>query len=127
MSHKILIIEDEPLTQKLISAFFKDKGFELFIFENGQAAISHLEKNSSEPAPLAIFSDFMLPDGDGVDFLNSIRQIYSKDQLPFYFVTGVEKDMIESFVDASLYNHIISKPVHKEIFDEIIQSLNQGA
>ncbi|MCK6596065.1 MAG: response regulator [Bacteriovoracaceae bacterium] len=126
MKKAIYVIEDDPISQIMIKTLLNQAGVEGSIFENYQSALNKIREDKMiNTLPLAIFSDFMLPDGDGLDFLNQLRQLIPSEKLPFYFITGVQKEMIEPFVEKHQYSAIISKPLHKDELNVIIASLTK--
>ena len=126
MSRLVYIIEDDPMTQVLLKTMLIQSGIEVMIFSDYQSALSEIEIASESKFPIAVFSDFMLPNGDGLDFLNQLREKFSSDQLPFYFITGVQKEMIEPFVDKYEYREIINKPIESEKFQKIVNTLKEA-
>ena len=73
MNKKIYSIEDDPISQVLLKTLLTNDGFESKTFSDFHQAMKELETdNSHKELPLAIFSDFMLPQGDGLDFLNQL-------------------------------------------------------
>ncbi len=126
MNKKIYIIEDDPISQVLLKTLLTNDGFESKTFSDFHQAMKELETdNSHKELPLAIFSDFMLPQGDGLDFLNQLRKKFSSEQLPFYFVTGVQKEMIEPFVEKYDYTEILTKPLRADTFHKITEKLHK--
>lgn len=128
MNKKIYIIEDDPMTQMLMKTLLTKDGFESKTFEDFHQALKELEVDDSHnELPLAIFSDFMLPQGDGLDFLNQLRKKYTSESLPFYFVTGVQKEMIEPFVEKYDYSDILAKPLQAETLHKVVEKLYKEA
>lgn len=126
MNKKIYIIEDDPISQIVLKTLLNNDGFESKTFADFHQALKELEvDNSHNELPLAIFSDFMLPQGDGLDFLNQLRKKYSSEALPFYFVTGVQKEMIEPFVEKYDYTDILNKPLQAEAFHKVVEKLHK--
>lgn len=126
MNKKIYIIEDDPISQVVLKTLLTKDGFESKTFSDFHQAMKELETdNSHHELPLAIFSDFMLPQGDGLDFLNQLRKKFSSEELPFYFVTGVQKEMIEPFVEKYEYTEILTKPLRADTFHKITEKLHK--
>ena len=68
---KVLILDDEIDIADLLATFLKNEGFEVITAYNGQEALATL----SSELDLALL-DVMLPDADGFEILNKIRQDY---------------------------------------------------
>ncbi|HZN10905.1 MAG TPA: response regulator [Blastocatellia bacterium] len=67
---KILVVDDDPLLHKVIEAALGDEGHTLFHAPDGQQG---LEALAHEPVDLVI-TDFMMPEMDGVEFLERLRR-----------------------------------------------------
>lgn len=128
MGRKIYVIEDDPISLTLLNTLIKNDGFEAKTFSDFHQAMKELDTdNSQKELPVAIFSDFMLPQGDGLDFLNQLREKFSAEEIPFYFVTGVQKEVIEPFVEKHNYSEILMKPIERETIHRIMEKLQREA
>lgn len=68
---KILVVEDEINTRKLMVAVLKNNGFEVFCAENGQEALDIMEKQNVE----LIVLDIMMPKMDGYELVSILRSV----------------------------------------------------
>lgn len=66
---KILIVDDDKTTRKLLGLYLKAKGFELAFAENG---LEGLEKLGSENVNI-ILTDLNMPYMDGIEFVKAVR------------------------------------------------------
>jgi two-component system alkaline phosphatase synthesis response regulator PhoP len=67
---KILVIDDEPSITKLVSAYLKPEGYDVFIASDGNAGL----KAARVYKPDLIILDVMLPGMDGVELLSRLRR-----------------------------------------------------
>lgn len=67
----ILLAEDTPTTQDLISILLKQLGFEVTIVDNGQAAVDFLSKGKVD----LIFMDCQMPVLDGLEATAQLRAL----------------------------------------------------
>ena len=86
MKHHILVVDDEAPIRDLLSDFFVKKGYEVSTASTVQEA---LKKADEMPLHLVIL-DVLLPDGDGMEMLTSIRLAHP--QLPVIIMTGIGFD-----------------------------------
>lgn len=76
----ILLVEDDPISNFISHTKLKQNGFEkVDIVENGQLAVSYLEKR----IPHLIFLDINMPVMDGFEFLEYLKKSnrYSKTKI----------------------------------------------
>ena len=62
MSKKIIVADDEPALRELVADYFEAEGYEVLQADDGDVAISLLEKNSDTDA---LIMDVMMPELDG--------------------------------------------------------------
>lgn len=88
----ILIVEDEPAIMELIVFALKSAGMQPIKAESSSAASYVLERMT----PDLILLDWMLPDENGVEWLERLRRERSKKHLPVIMLTarGEEEDKV---------------------------------
>jgi two-component system, OmpR family, KDP operon response regulator KdpE len=91
MDEKIIIIDDDPATLKLVADSLEAYGFTTFTVDNGPAALVMIEK---EVPDLAIL-DIVMPGMDGFEVCWRIRQKY---QMPIIMLSARcgEEDKVKS-------------------------------
>jgi two-component system, OmpR family, alkaline phosphatase synthesis response regulator PhoP len=67
---KILVVDDEPNIVKVISAYLKPEGYEVYIASDGNTAI----KAFNAYKPNLVILDVMLPGMDGIEVLTRLRR-----------------------------------------------------
>lgn len=108
----ILIVDDDPLSRKMLKVLLEGEGFELTMAESmraGQTALAH-------DTPNLIILDVGLPDGDGFTFCKQIME--EENHIPVILLTSRDtlKDKLTGFkVGADDY---IVKPYE---FSELIE------
>jgi two-component system chemotaxis response regulator CheY len=106
----IIIAEDSPPNRKILAHLLSKLGYEVIACEDGAKAWQELNGNKHENV-VAVISDIMMPNMDGIEFLKNVRTTYKNTQLPFVLVTAVsERDYI---VEAKKHNvnGYVLKPV----------------
>ncbi|MBN2706388.1 MAG: sigma-54-dependent Fis family transcriptional regulator, partial [Deltaproteobacteria bacterium] len=82
MKKNILIIDDEPAIRQSMSDIFQDEGYSVSCAEDGENALSLLEKET----PDLIFLDIWLPDSDGLKLLPGFKKEHP--QVPIIMISG---------------------------------------
>jgi len=108
MAEKVLIIDDEPETVRLISLVLQRQGFNTAIASNGAEGI---EKSENENPDL-ILLDVMMPDMDGYDVCRKIRANRQTANIPIlmFSAKGQVQDRVAGY-EAGI-DDFITKPIH---------------
>jgi len=114
----ILVIEDDVDTQELIKAFFKPRGFELFLYEDATTALEDIQ--NGRVSPDVIVTDLMLPNISGIEF---IKQVKKAHDLPILLITahGDVKIAVEA-MQAGAFDFVI-KPLH---FPQLLMTIQRA-
>jgi PAS domain S-box-containing protein len=83
---QVLVVEDDPTTREMFRRMLEKEGWQVAEAENGKYA---LEKVAIHP-PNLILLDLMMPEMDGFEFLNILRQHPDWRSLPIIVVTAME-------------------------------------
>jgi PAS domain S-box-containing protein len=75
---KILIVDDDPAAQRLMSATLKDLGYDIHVSSGGEEALAF----ASVEQPLAVVLDLVMPGVDGIEFLIRFREMVSNRSVP---------------------------------------------
>lgn len=84
MAVKILVIDDEALTRRLLFHCLTRAGYEVIEAQDGQDALVQLETIR----PDFIISDVLMPGMSGFDTVRSIREIPDLVQTPVIFLSS---------------------------------------
>jgi CheY-like chemotaxis protein len=117
---KILVVEDNIMSYKLFTAYFKNSNLELLHAEDGQEAVNAFKEH---PDVDLILMDIQLPVLNGLEVTKQIRKLNSI--VPIIATTAnVFEDEKEACRTAGC-NHFISKPINFiELFDVLDKYLD---
>jgi len=85
VKYKILIVDDEPLNAKLLSATLSDESYEIITVESGKIG---LQKLNQEPFDLVML-DIMMPGLNGYDVCHKIKENPAIQDIPILFITAM--------------------------------------
>jgi len=102
---KVLVVEDDPATQKVISKALGSMSAEALVANNGQEALDILAKQW----PDLILLDLMMPVMDGYEFLSHFRKLKGSDKIPVIIVTAKDLSIKEREELASSVTEIFTK------------------
>jgi len=116
---KILVVDDDPTTRKVLSLYLKAKGYEVVTAENGLDAQEKLGTNTVN----LIMSDINMPFMDGIEFVKNVRANPEWAQIPVLMVS-TESDSEEKQKAASAgANGYLVKPVTAEMVTNTIKKM----
>jgi signal transduction histidine kinase/ActR/RegA family two-component response regulator len=113
----VLIVEDNPVNQKVLSQMLKRFGVEVTAASGGREALALLEK---QLYPL-IFMDIQMPEMDGYTATSALRKIPNGETA---WVTAITANAFQEDREACLVhgmNDYLSKPVRQ---NELVAALN---
>ncbi|HXW68396.1 MAG TPA: response regulator [Dissulfurispiraceae bacterium] len=115
---KLLIVDDDKTTRKLLSLYLKSKGYEVVPAENGLDAI---EKLGTESINLVV-TDMNMPYMDGIELTKTLRSDSILKNIPIIMVTteADDEDKKKAF-DAGVDDYLV-KPTNA---DEISGSIKR--
>ncbi len=106
--HSILVVDDTSANRRLYGALLKKNGFEVRTAEDGVEALKLIE----EELPSLVLLDYMMPNMDGIEVLQSLRAAKKTERLPVVMLTAsAEPDHIDAALGAGA-NDYITKPVN---------------
>ena len=112
---KILIVDDNKLNIKVASHVMKPYNF---IVEEAYSGKECIEKVKNKEYDL-IFMDYMMPEMDGIQTLNNLKQLDNFSTPVIALTTDSVDGARKRFLDAG-FNEYISKPLDKEIFNDVL-------
>jgi two-component system chemotaxis response regulator CheY len=108
---KILIVDDDRTTRKLLSLYLKGSGFEVVTAENG---LNAMEKLGSETFQL-VMTDLNMPYMDGIEFLKTMKSNPGTSHIPaLMLTTETDEEERQRAIQAGADGYL-SKPVTAEV------------
>lgn len=117
---KILLVEANPINQKVVHEMLAQKGFECDIASNGKEAIHILENKCYD----IIFMDCQMPENDGYKTTEVIRDTNSKvidHKVPIIAMMADVMEKKSKKLLSSGISEYIPKPVRPEMLNETIK------
>src|SRR5688572_8801691 len=120
---RVLIVEDDDGTALVIEKSLHSFGCQT---RRARNRLEIAEALGAKPYPHLVLLDVMLPDANGFDVLNRIRQHPSLQNLPVMMLTslGERKDVTRGLMLGA--NSYITKPVHPSTLLQEIEALVSG-
>lgn len=116
---KILLVDDEPDILEIVGYNLKNEGYDIFYAENGIKAIDQANKIK----PHLILLDVMMPEMDGIEACEKIRELDGLNEviIAFFTARGEDYSQVAGF-DAGADDYI-TKPVKPKVLVSKVKSL----
>ncbi|HSL87852.1 MAG TPA: response regulator [Ignavibacteriaceae bacterium] len=113
--NKVLVVEDDYATSKLLGNYLTKWGYEPFIVNSAQQALNSVEKEQY----LAVLMDIVLPDANGFELLKQIREHQNTKNTPV-IVCSVETEQQKAFLMGAVEYFV--KPINYKYLVEVLTS-----
>jgi signal transduction histidine kinase len=116
----VLVVEDSEDTLTLLSAMFAREGANVITATSANEALSA----ANEKRPDVIISDIGMPDVDGYEFLQKLKEIPGMNGVPAIAVSGYASDEDRHRALSVGYLTLVPKPIDVDILFDLIHDLN---
>ena len=120
-SYNVLIVEDDPINQKLMSNIMQKLDIQFDLCENGKEAVEICKTKKYD----IIFMDFQMPIMDGLEATQRIRKEENLNNSSL--IIGITAYSLEDLQTKSIYKGLdrtIEKPVRSSEIQDIIHNYN---
>lgn len=117
MTGQVLLVDDEPGLREAVQAYLEDSGFTVAVASNAREGL----ELARQKLPDLVITDIMMPQVDGYQFLQQLREEPQLKAVPVVFLTarGMTADRIQGY-DAGCDGYL-SKPFDP---DELVAIAN---
>lgn len=116
-SARILVVEDDTVTREMMQYVLSNAGWQVDIAENGLIALAHMEKQ----IPSLILADLMMPEMDGFEFIERLRQNPAWADIPIIVLTA--KDIMQEDRERLEVDKIFQKSAYSQ--DELLATMRK--
>ncbi len=117
--YTLLLIEDDQAIRQMLKMYLETKNYQVLEAENSQQALLSLNKST----PDLVVLDWMLPDTDGIQLMQEIRDIPLHSELPILMLTArAEEHEKITGLDKGADDYM-TKPVSLKELDARIRAL----
>lgn len=116
---KILLVDDEPDILEIIGYNLSGEGYQIFNAENGLKAISQAKKHK----PHLIILDVMMPEMDGIEACEKLREIPELSETIITFLTARGEDYSQVAGFEAGADDYITKPVKPKVLVSKVKAL----
>lgn len=113
--NRVLVVEDDYATSKLLSNYLNKWGYDPVIVNSADQTMKSIEKETF----LAILLDIILPDSNGFDLMKKIRSHQNSKRTPV-IVCSIEAEDQKAFLMGAVEYFV--KPIQYNYLVEVLQS-----
>jgi two-component system cell cycle response regulator CpdR len=117
---RVLVVDDDPLVRKAVARSLKRH--HVVVAENGRAATREIERSK----PDVIISDLMMPEMDGIELAEEIKERWPDLSTRIVFVSGVPSQM-ERVRKVAPQQPLLTKPVSSRQLEARIVEVLEAA
>ena len=119
MPHTVLVVDDDPLTQRVLQHYLERAGYRMLSANNGREAI----KIARSALPQLIILDVMMPDMDGWTVLAQVQNTERTKAIPVIMLSGNADLMAKEESLRSGATLLLVKPISPEQLLTVIKRL----
>ena len=123
MPYSVLVVDDNDMNMTLVAKILELEGYRVVLARNGREAIEAVALSMPDLAIL----DVMMPDMDGYELCQKLRQPPLNVVVPIVLLTAMNSDMERSLAIKAGANDIWSKPFDMELFRRRVGDLLKPA
>jgi CheY-like chemotaxis protein len=124
MSRRILVVEDDEKSRRLLTDVLGYHGYEVAAFASGECGLRHARGSPPDAALL----DIQLPGISGFDLLAALRAAATGVPVPVVAVTASVMDHDRRRILAAGFDAYVAKPVNiRELLETLHQLLTRPA
>lgn len=117
---RVLVVEDSALFRKKAQQLFSNFGFEVFVANDGEAALHMVRENPTKYD--LIFTDIEMPIRNGVSFIKEVKTIPHAKEVPVIFNSSLSNEgLIRDIQQEGLGDYIIKYDEQK--ISEVLSSI----
>jgi len=116
---KILLVDDEPDILEIVGYNLSQEGYKIVTANNGKEAIAVAKKEK----PHLIIMDVMMPEMDGIEACENIRQIPDLQQTIITFLTARNEDYSQVAGFEAGADDYIAKPIKPKLLVSKVKAL----
>lgn len=116
---RILVVEDNLLTRKLLRITLQTDGYEVIESGDGESALELVASS----LPALVLQDIILPDMDGFELCQRIRALPGGASLPIVALTGFMSRGDYDLLASTAFNELLIKPVEPQAVLKVVRSL----
>ncbi len=120
---RILIIDDDPSYAKMVREWIKDI-YKVDVLTAGKMAITFLERAMQKAPVNLILLDYEMPEINGPEVLQLLKQNPSTADIPVYFLTGANSpEIVDQIRSSKAEGYLVKTTTRTELISFLEEKL----
>lgn len=119
---RILLVEDDYDSVRMVSKILSFHGVEVHVARNGEEGLAML----NTVTPVLIVTDLAMPDMDGWELLSALRSQPQTAHIPVVAITTYDSAQVAEKATDAGFDAYFSKPVNPRTFVQELEKLIEG-
>jgi PAS domain S-box-containing protein len=119
----ILVVEDNPLTRKMLRLALETEGYRVLEAQDGRTAVAI----ATHEMPELVLQDLILPDMNGFDLARQLRALPTGDSVPIVALSGFSGSLDEARTVEAGFTALLGKPIEPSRLLDAIEGLLPAA
>lgn len=116
MNNKILIVDDTPINIQMAMNILKDQGYKMFYAKSGEMALKLVFENNFD----LILLDIMMPEMNGFEVCNKVKNNEKTKNIPIIFLSGKDSTQdIEQAYEVGGIDYIVKPFITIELITKV--------
>ncbi|WP_368029777.1 response regulator [Arcobacter sp. s6] len=116
MNNKILIVDDTPINIQMAMNILKDQGYKMFYAKSGEMALKIILENNFD----LILLDIMMPEMNGFEVCNKLKNNENTKNIPIIFLSGKDSTQdIEQAYEVGGIDYIVKPFITIELITKV--------
>lgn len=118
---KAIIVDDDPLNLRVLSAMLQMSGYEVFATNTGRDAVKLLQEVQAD----IVMIDLLMPRStmDGADTAQALRNLPHLSNVPVIAVSAADTQTIQNLIQEGLFDAYLQKPITTDKLNTLLRRL----
>jgi len=113
------IVDDIQQLREILQALMKREGYEAMTFDSAESYLDYVH-SAEFSAPVAIFTDYMMPGDNGLELVKKVREILPLQKA--VIISGTPSSELDADIESYLC-YSLTKPFRAEKLYDLLQAL----
>jgi two-component system chemotaxis response regulator CheY len=116
---RILAVDDQAVTRKLVSMILKSKGCQVEDVESAQLALDRVEEQAYD----LIVTDYRMPEMNGIELVKELKKVADTKHIPIIMITAEDSETLKNQAEGAGIDAWMPKPFKPNELLSVVERL----